>query len=197
MSHLKGQHHTLNHTTDTAFGGFMSRQAQSALAVPTDALPLEARSRIYVLDVYIVDGPIEPDFFNQNPLVSRRMELLEHHTLADLHRAIFQSFERQAEHLYEFQIGGKGPNDPNNRVYSLSQALRREGDELAAGDVETTTLADAGIGVDQPFSYWFDFSDDWWHQVNLVEVRANQCLEGFPKVVGWVGDSPPQDCGEE
>lgn len=169
----------------------MSRQAQSLLAVTKDSLPPVARPRVYVMDVYIVDGPIEPDFFNTHPIISRRIELLEHHTLADLHQAIFQAFDRQEDHLYEFQIGGKGPHDPKNRVYGLPQALRREEDEMAAGDVETTTLATAGISVDQPFGYWFNFGDDWWHQVNLVEVRANTCLDGFPRVTGRVGDSPP------
>ena len=175
----------------------MSRPARPAFAVPTDPLTLEAYPRIYVMDVYIVDGPIEPEFFNEHPIVSRRIEILEHHTLADLHQAILQAFDRQEEHLYEFQIGGKGPHDPDNRVYSLPQALRREEDELAAGNVETTSLAAAGICVDQPFAYWFDFGDDWWHQVNLVEIRANSCLEGFPRVVGRVGDSPPQTGSEE
>ncbi|MEO1591624.1 MAG: hypothetical protein AAFU71_10065 [Cyanobacteria bacterium J06632_22] len=180
----------------------MSRQAQSASALSLDVLsldvlPLEAQPRIYVMDVYIVDGPIEPEFLHAHPMISRRIEILEHRTLADLHQAIFQAFDRRAEHLYEFQIGGKGPHDPKNRVYSLSQALRREEDEMAAGDVETTTLADAGICVDQPFGYWFDFGDAWWHQVNLVEIRANHCLEGFPKVVGRVGDSPPQQGSDE
>ena len=175
----------------------MSRQAQSRLAVPTDSFSLEVLPRVYVMDVYIVDGPISPDFFSLHPIISRRIEILESHTLSDLHRAIFQAFDRQEEHLYEFQIGGKGPHDPKNRVYGLTQALRREEDDMAAGNVETTTLANAGISVDQPFGYWFDFGDDWWHQVNLVEVRANTCLDGFPKVVGRVGDSPPQSPSEE
>ncbi|MEO0539478.1 MAG: hypothetical protein AAFZ80_01290 [Cyanobacteria bacterium P01_A01_bin.105] len=194
----------------------MSRQTQSANAVPShdvlvarDAsyandslftgdtlfpsnLPSEAQQRVYVLDVHIIDGPIDPDFLNNNPIISRRIEMLGIHTLADLHQAIFRAFDRQAQHLYEFQIGGKGPQDPNNRIYGLPEALRREEDETAAGDVEATTLATAGIAVDQPFGYWFDFGDDWWHQVNLVNIRVDHHPESFPRVVGRIGASPPQ-----
>lgn len=170
----------------------MSRQAQPANAIGTTDIPLGARQRTYVLDVYIIDGPIEPDFVEAHPIISRRIELFEHHTLADLHRVIFRAFDRHDEHLYEFQIGGRGPHDPDNRVYSLPQAMRREEDTAAAGNVETTTLADAGIQVDKPFGYWFDFGDDWWHQVNLVDIRATPSEASLPKITGRVGASPPQ-----
>ncbi|MEM6353585.1 MAG: hypothetical protein AAF766_22775 [Cyanobacteria bacterium P01_D01_bin.14] len=174
----------------------MSSQTQHA-----DPLTLTARQRIYTLDVFIIDGPINPDFLDNNPIISRRIEILGSQTLADLHQAIFRAFDRYEEHLYEFQIGGKGPHDPDNRVYVLASAMKREDDTVAAaGDVAMTTIADAGIAVDQPFGYWFDFGDDWWHQVNLVDIRGKGDVDAtFPKIIGRVGTSPPQymDMDEE
>ncbi|MCX5677188.1 MAG: hypothetical protein NTX87_19550 [Planctomycetota bacterium] len=42
------------------------------------------------------------------------------------------------------------------------------------------------------FGYWFDFGDDWWHQINVVAI-ADEALRGkYPKVTKRVGASPPQ-----
>ena len=46
--------------------------------------------------------------------------------------------------------------------------------------------------MDRSFGYWFDFGDDWWHQIN-VEAIEDQVPKGkFPKVTKRVGKSPPQ-----
>jgi hypothetical protein len=49
-----------------------------------------------------------------------------------------------------------------------------------------------GLKVDEAFGYWFDFGDDWWHQLNVVEVKE-ECPKGkYPRVTKRVGTSPPQ-----
>ena len=46
------------------------------------------------------------------------------------------------------------------------------------------------------FGYWFDFGDDWWHQIN-VEAIGDEAPRGkLPRVTKRVGKSPPQ-YGEE
>ena len=48
-----------------------------------------------------------------------------------------------------------------------------------------------GLKVDEVFGYWFDFGDDWWHQVNVVAIE--QAERGkYPKVIKRMGKSPPQ-----
>jgi hypothetical protein len=52
------------------------------------------------------------EFVKENQVVLRKIEIRGDQTLEDLHIAIFDAFDREEEHLYEYQIGGKGPNDP-------------------------------------------------------------------------------------
>ncbi len=60
------------------------------------------------------------------------------------------------------------------------------------GRVDTTTIAALGLKVGDRFGYWFDFGDDWWHQINVEAVEAKVPRGKFPKVTKRVGKSPPQ-----
>jgi len=53
--------------------------------------------------------------------------------------------------------------------------------------------------VDDAFGYWFDFGDDWWHQINVAAVRVETPEGEYPRVTKRVGRSPPQypDLDEE
>jgi hypothetical protein len=67
--------------------------------------------RLYTLDVFILSGPISERFAKKNTEISRTIQIRDDQTLEDLHRAIFDAFDRFDEHMYEFQFG-KGPMDP-------------------------------------------------------------------------------------
>ena len=51
--------------------------------------------------------------------------------------------------------------------------------------------------VGQSFGYWFDFGDDWWHQINVLEIDDTVPEGKYPKVTKRVGKSPPQYMDEE
>ena len=40
--------------------------------------------------------------------------------------------------------------------------------------------------------YWFDFGDDWWHQINVLGIDTKIPPGKYPKVAKRVGQSPPQ-----
>ena len=40
--------------------------------------------------------------------------------------------------------------------------------------------------------YWFDFGDDWWHQINVLAIDDKVPKGKYPKVVKRIGKSPPQ-----
>jgi Domain of unknown function (DUF6398)/Plasmid pRiA4b ORF-3-like protein len=93
----------------------------------------------------------------------------------------------------------KGPMDPNARRYVLSHALeiQQEQPNPPIGRVDETTLESLGLKVSDRFGYWFDFGDDWWHQIN-VEAIEDMVLRGkYPKVTKRVGKSPPQYADED
>jgi len=83
--------------------------------------------------------------------------------------------------------------DPKARRYGLSMGdheLEPEG--KLAGEVERTTIGSLGLKVDDMFGYWFDFGDDWWHQINVVAIEEKAGRGKLPKVIKRVGESPPQ-----
>jgi Plasmid pRiA4b ORF-3-like protein len=157
-------------------------------ATPVVALPTEPKKQVYTLEIYITSGPMSERFMKKNRVLGRTIQMRGDQTLENLHEAIFDAFDREEEHLYEFQIGGRGPQDPQASRYSLGSLDDAELD----GAVETTTLASLELKVNSPFGYWFDFGDDWWHQVNLIALEAAEPGARYPKVIKRVGPSPPQ-----
>ena len=143
---------------------------------------------LYVMKVLLIDGPVTEKFINKNPEVSRTIEIKGSNTLKDLHDILFTAFNRKEAHMYEFQVGGNGPNDPHARRYGLNQAV----DPELAGSVNSTTIAALGLAIDEFFGYWFDFGDDWWHQVHVISISDDAPTKKYPCITQKVGASPPQ-----
>jgi hypothetical protein len=148
---------------------------------------------IYTLEVFIISGPVDGKFVKNPPVISRTLEIRGDQTLEELHQIIFKAFDRFNQHFYEFQVGGKGPNDPKARRYGLS-ALDDETstDSKLAGDVKQTAIDILKLKKDESFGYWFDFGDDWWHQINVIAIEKNPPKGKYPKITERVGQSPPQ-----
>src|SRR6516165_6948848 len=68
-------------------------------ATPTKAVPA---ANLYVLAVFLTGGPTSEKFANK--VISRTIEIRGDQTLAQLHDAIFQAYDRWDQHLYEFQF---------------------------------------------------------------------------------------------
>jgi len=150
--------------------------------------------RLFTLDVYIISGPMTKKFIKKNKVISRTIQIRGDQTLEDLHHAIFNAFGREDEHMYEFQLGGKGPMDPKARRYVLPGVSGKSiaGTWKPAGVVTWATIGSLGLKADDVFGYWFDFGDDWWHQINVAAIAEKAPRGIFPKVAKRVGKNPPQ-----
>src|SRR5713101_2085680 len=80
-----------------------------------------AGTQIYTLEVLLSHGPMSQVFARQNPVIARTIQMRGDQSLQDLHHAIFAAFDREEEHLYEFQLG-EGPMDPEACRYVLAHA---------------------------------------------------------------------------
>ncbi len=149
--------------------------------------------QLYNLEVFLLSGPIAEKFAKKNPVISRTIQMRGDQTLEDLHHAIFDAYGRWEEHMYEFQFG-KGPMDPKAPRYVLPNAFEMDmgGEERPAGRVDQTTLNSLGLEVGRSFGYWFDFGDDWWHQIDVTAIEEKVPAGKYPKVTKKVGKSPPQ-----
>lgn len=150
-------------------------------------VPLAPPGSLYVLMVFMTGGPTSKKFANKE--ISRVIEIRGDQTLEQLHRAIFQAYDRWDEHLYQFQFG-KRPFDSDGPNYGVAS---EDGD----GDAETTTLDDLGLKKGRVFGYWFDFGDDWFHQIQVERIERAIPTVTYPRVIRRVGKSPPQYCDEE
>jgi hypothetical protein len=152
---------------------------------------LKPDGRLFTFEVCLFSGPVTGAFIEANPVVCRTIEIRADQTLRDLHEAIFDAFDREDEHLYEFQIGGTAPMDPNARRYVLPDAMDVPFDGHPAGSVRER-IGDLGLEVNDVFGYWFDFGDDWWHQVNVVRIDQQTPPGRYPQITRRVGNSPAQ-----
>ena len=171
----------------------MAKKRQSAKAKRGRQTIAAQDKRLYTLEVFLTGGPLADAFVEQNPVVSRTIDIRGDQTLAELHVAIFRAFDREEQHMYEFQVGGRGPQDPHANCYVLPIAMQDAyGGSKPAGDVTRTQVGSIGLKVDDAFGYWFDFGDDWWHQINVIDIQPEAPTGAYPRVVKRVGASPPQ-----
>jgi hypothetical protein len=139
---------------------------------------------LYVFSVYLVGGPISKKFANK--VVSRTFEIRGDQTLEQFHEAIFDAFDREEEHLYEFQFG-KRPYDPNGPNYGSPM-----GGMDNSGDASVTSIDDLKLNKDRVFGYIFDFGDDWMHQIQVERIEKAIPTVTYPRLIKRVGKSPPQ-----
>jgi hypothetical protein len=172
------------------------REGDGGVSAETHAAPVSGtgeRSQLYELEVALRSGPVTEAFAKKNPSIIRTIQIRSDQTLEDLHHAIFKAFDRFEEHMYEFQVGGKRMMDRKARRYVLPMAMDEAyDDQTPAGDLTRTTIGELNLKVDEPFAYWFDFGDDWWHQVTVVAIHEEVPRGRYPKVTQKTGDSPPQ-----
>jgi Plasmid pRiA4b ORF-3-like protein/LexA DNA binding domain len=157
--------------------------AQSSRVAAVRAAP---PANLYVMSVFLTGGPTGEKFANKE--ISRVIEIRGDQTLEQLHQAIFKAYERWDEHLFEFQLG-KRPFDPAGPTYGIPRPRPRK---KATGDARTTKLDDLNLKPGRVFGYWFDFGDDWYHQVQVDKIAQAIPTVTYPRVIKRVGKSPPQ-----
>jgi len=157
-----------------------NQPSRVAVAPPTPPASL------YVVSVFLVGGPTSKKFANKE--ISRVIEIRGDQTLEQLHHAIFKAYDRFEEHMYEFQFG-KRPFDPDGPNYGVGSP---EPTKKGCGDARTTTLENLGLNPGRAFGYWFDFGDNWFHQVQVDRIEQAIPTVTYPRVIRRVGKSPPQ-----
>ncbi len=141
---------------------------------------------LYILTVFLVSGPVSKKFTKK--VCSRTIEIRGDQTLEQLHQAIFEAYDRWEHHAYEFQFG-KRPFDPAGPNYGIAA---HDPSNKRQGDASTTRLGDLKLKEGRVFGYWFDFGDDWFHQIQVDRIEKAIATVAYPRVIKRVGKSPPQ-----
>lgn len=170
------------------------KPARSMSELPKRAAPRKAGAKksrahskhVYALRVGLMDGPRRVK--NARKEITRVIEIRGDQTLEVLHEIIFDAFDRDEEHLYEFQLG-KGPFDPKGARYGPSEFAEWEDD---CGNAETTTVDDLELKKGRTFGYVFDFGDNWVHGIKVESIGPVNPKVEYPRVTNCVGKSPRQ-----
>jgi hypothetical protein len=121
-------------------------------------------------------------------------------TLDDLHEAIYDAFDRYDEHLYSFYF--PLPGAKKSRRFSMRDGLEYASPNTCEDDgpfsdpdllnAAKTKISSLKLKPKQVFNYLFDYGDEWWHEITVVEVDAAQEKGKYPRVLESRGKSPPQ-----
>lgn len=147
--------------------------------------PAAKSDQVYTLKVFLTAGPVD-EFEDEE--ISREILILGHHTLHDLHHTIFDAFEREEEHLYEFNLGS-GPAD-RSQLYFYDGGWGDGDDDT--GDPATTALDELDLSESQYFGYTFDMGDQWEHVIEVLSIKRGAGKGKYPRIGKKIGAAPPQ-----
>jgi hypothetical protein len=109
------------------------------------------------------------------PAVARVLDVSASTTLPELHLLLQAAFGWWNYHLHQFITADE------RRYGTATEAVWEDQINEA-----TARLRDLG----ERFTYWYDFGDDWMHDVEVLGRGAEK-----PGCVGGEGTCPPEDCG--
>ena len=123
---------------------------------------------------------------NIKPKIWRRVVVSSAMTFRQLHDVIQVAMGWEDCHLHEFEVGREriGTSSKEDSFFGGEPALPES--KLRLGEA----LADH-----KKFRYWYDFGDDWWHEITIEKrLPAN---DGDPpaKLLDGENACPPEDCG--
>jgi len=134
-----------------------------------------------------------------NEEIYRIIEIIGNQTLNDLHKIIFEAFDRFDEHLYSFYLTrGKISNIRDVRKYpEYSHPMLLEesliyGKSKEKFNTEETEIDSLKLKENDRLYYIFDYGDQWWHEIEIISIRNEENPKGYPKVVYAAGESPKQ-----
>jgi hypothetical protein len=123
---------------------------------------------------------------NVRPPVWRRLLVPGGTTLARLHDVVQDAMGWTDSHLHQWEVGGRqgeryGVPDPDWGLDDVRDERR----------IKLSAVAVKGA----KFAYWYDFGDDWWHDVLVEDVRPKARGEQLPRCIAGRRACPPEDVG--
>jgi hypothetical protein len=122
------------------------------------------------------------------PPIWRRFVVSSQVDLGTLHAILQTVMDWTNSHLHQFSVDGQRISDPAFELDEFEEEERTL-DEYA------TRLRDIAPNVGDRFDYWYDFGDNWHHDVEVEAVHPLAehavplwCLDGARAC-------PPDDCG--
>ena len=134
---------------------------------------------------YILRAVLEDD-----PTVSRDIEIDSEKSLSDLAKGIVEAFGFDFDHAFGFyppetRRGGK-------RSQPKSEVFADMGEEPDALSVSKTRIADAFPQVGHTMMFLFDYGDNWRFTVEVIGFGEKAPKVHYPRVLRKTGTPPEQ-----
>ena len=136
------------------------------------------------------------------PKLNRVIEVSENCTFDDLHKAIFEAFDRYDPHLYSFFIT-KADTKNMRSIINAPEITHPQNTEDLMGfgkkkkSASKTKIGNVGLAEKDVFNYLFDFGDDWWHRIRVEKIIESKTNRKRVKLIKSVGEAPPQYSDDE
>lgn len=114
------------------------------------------------------------------PPVWRRLKVPSTTSLAELHRIIQVAMGWDDCHLHQFEVNGVHYADLEHLLEDITDEARRTLARMQPGD---------------QIAYWYDFGDDWWHDIVVESVDRPDPALSYPRCVTGRRAAPPEDSG--
>lgn len=127
-----------------------------------------------------------------DPKVVRELLVPSDLRLDRLHAVLQVAMGWKFEHLHEFIVGGLrdgerfGPKRSAGPFADFGPPV---------GDERRYTLENLAADKGSRFIYWYDFGDDWHHDVLVRAVEATDAPPPYPLCLEAKYACPPEDCG--
>jgi len=146
-------------------------------AAPLPSLPEVPPRRPGALQTYTFKAT-----YLRKPSVWRTIEIAEHQSLDDLHYAIQETVDFDADHLYSFFMSGQAWDDSTEYA-----SPHTNGPSTAR-----VKIRDLNLRMKQRFLYLFDYGDEHRFEVQLVGINPDAPKGDYPRVVERHGKNPTQ-----
>jgi len=116
------------------------------------------------------------------------IEIMDTHSLQDLHLAIQDAVDFDCDHLYEFFIA-KTPGSRDRFTITDDEEFDGKPDAFEQKVGSLFPLPDK-----MSLFYLFDYGDDWCFKISLSKKQGIKPIAGvrYPRLVSEVGDKPEQ-----
>lgn len=106
-------------------------------------------------------------------------------TFAQLHKVIQAAMGWEDYHMHEFEVGEVRIGDATPGPFGLGSVPRPLSEKK-------TRLSDV-LENRRKYRYWYDFGDDWWHEIAIERRLPDDGLG--PRLLAGERACPPEDCG--
>ncbi|MBU0684459.1 MAG: hypothetical protein ABIE25_06835 [Thermoplasmatota archaeon] len=121
----------------------------------------------------------------------RTIAIGANNSLEDLHIAIQEAFDWDADHLYSFFLSGK-LWDQDTEYTVLDDEFALDYDLPPSRDTRKARIRDLGLEVGAKFLYLFDYGDNHMFAVELIGRGKQVVKDELPTIIDQRGRSPEQ-----